>query len=208
MIQSRREFLKNVGKGAVAASVASVIPMSAMAEAPAAHPYPYYKLDPEKVADCAYKRFSELGGCCVGVVAGLVESLAAAGGEPFASFPVKMFQNGAAGYGQNSLCGCLGGAAAVIGLVCEAADSKAVLKEVMDWYKTSTLPTYDRGTAPAIAQVVPGSVNCADSLLKFFEAAPSVNYDMSNPDRINRCRCLTADVARKTAEALNAHFGV
>ena len=205
MIQSRREFLKNVGKVAVAASVASVIPMSAMAEAPAAHPYTYYKLDPEKVADCAYKRFSELGGCCVGVVAGLVESLAAVNPD-FAQFPIKMFQNGAAGYGQNSLCGCLGGAAAVIGLVCEAADSKACLKEVMDWYKTSTLPTYDRGSAPAVAQVVPGSPNCADSLLQFFQAAPQINYEMGNPDRINRCACLTADVARKTAEVLNAKF--
>ena len=207
MIQSRRDFLKNVGKVAVAASVASVIPMSAMAEAPAVHPYTYAKLDPEKVADCAYKRFSELGGCCVGVVAGLVESLAEVN-PAFAQFPVKMFQNGAAGYGQNSLCGCLGGAAAVIGMVCESADSKACLKEVIEWYKTSNLPTYDRGSAPAVAQVVPGSANCADSLLQFFQAAPQINYDMSNPDRINRCACLTADVARKTAEVLNAKFGV
>ena len=206
MMQSRREFLKNVGNVAVAASVATANPMSVMAEAPV-HPYAYAKLDPEKVADCAYKRFSELGGCCVGVVAGLVESLAAVNPD-FAQFPVKMFQNGAAGYGQNSLCGCLGGAAAVIGLVCESADSKACLKEVMDWYKTSTLPTYDRGSAPAVAQVVPGSPNCADSLLQFFTAAPQINYDKSNPDRINRCACLTADVARKTAEVLNAKFGV
>ena len=205
MIQSRRDFLKTAGKVAVAASVASVVPMSAMAETPA-HPYVYAKLDPEKVADCAYKRFSELGGCCVGVVAGLVDCLAEIY-PAYAQFPVKMFQNGAAGYGQNSLCGCLGGAAAVIGMVCEAADSKACLKEVMDWYKTSTLPTYDRGSAPAVAQVVPGSPNCADSLLQFFQAAPQINYDMSNPDRINRCACLTADVARKTAQVLNAKFG-
>ena len=206
MMQSRREFLKNVGKVAVAASVATAIPMSVMAEAPV-HPYAYAKLDPEAVADLAYKRFSELGGCCVGVVAGLVESLAAVNPD-FAQFPVKMFQNGAAGYGQNSLCGCLGGAAAVIGLVCESADSKACLKEVIEWYKTSTLPTYDRGSAPAVAQVVPGSANCADSLLQFFQAAPQINYEMGNPDRINRCACLTADVARKTAEVLNAKFGV
>lgn len=207
MLQSRREFLKSVGKVAVAASVASVIPMSAMAEE-AAHPYTYAKIDPEAAADRAYARFSELGGCCVGVVAGLVDCLAEAVGAPYTSFPVKMFQNGAAGYGQNSLCGCLGGAAAVIGLVCEAADSKACLKEVMDWYKTSTLPAYDRSSAPAVAQVVPGSPNCADSLLQFFTAAPQINYDMSHPDRINRCACLTADVARKTAEVLNAKFGV
>ena len=208
MIQSRRDFLKNAGKLAVAASVASVLPMSAMAEDAVEHPYTYAKIDPEVAADRAYARFSELGGCCVGVVAGIVDCLAEAVGAPYTNFPVKMFQNGAAGYGQNSLCGCLGGAAAAIGLVCPAADSKAVLKEVMTWYKTSELPTYDRGSAPAIAKVVPGSVNCADSLMQFFTAAPEVNYDMSHPDRINRCACLTADVARKTAEALNAHFGV
>ena len=207
MIQSRRDFLKTAGKVAVAASVATAIPMTMVAEEAPVHPYTYAKLDPEAVADLAYKRFSELGGCCVGVVAGLVESLAEAN-PAFAQFPVKMFQNGAAGYGQNSLCGCLGGAAAVIGLVCESADSKACLKEVMEWYKTSSLPTYDRGSAPAVAQVVPGSPNCADSLLQFFQAAPQINYDMSNPDRINRCACLTADVARKTAEVLNAKFGV
>ena len=206
MMQSRRDFLKNVGKVAVAASVASALPLGAMAEEAAAHPYTYVQLDPEAVADRAYARFSELGGCCVGVVAGVVDCLAEAVGTPYTTFPVKMFQNGAAGYGQNSLCGCLGGAAAVIGLVCEAADSKACLKEIMDWYKTSTLPTYDRGSAPAVAQVVPGSTECRDSLMQFFTAAPQINYDMSHPDRINRCACLTADVARKTVEVLNAHF--
>ena len=204
MLQSRREFLKSVGKVAVAASVASVIPMSAMAEE-AAHPYTYAKIDPEAAADRAYARFSELGGCCVGVVAGLVDCLAEAVGAPYTSFPVKMFQNGAAGYGQNSLCGCLGGAAAVIGLVCEAADSKACLKEVMDWYKTSTLPAFERDDK-VLAQVVPGSVNCVDSVGKFFQATGIT--DMGNPDRIHRCALLTADVAKKAAEMLNAHFGV
>ena len=208
MMQSRRDFLKNVGKVAVAASVASALPLGAMAEQTAEHPYPYVKLDPEKVADRAYVRFSELGGCAAGVVAGVVESLAEEVGAPYTTFPVKMFQNGAAGYGQNSLCGCLGGAAAAIGLVCETADSRACLKEVMDWYKTSTLPTYDRGSAPAVAQVVPGSTECRDSLMEFFKAVPEINYDMKHPDRINRCACLTADVARKTVEVLNAKFGV
>ena len=204
MMQSRREFLKNVGKVAVAASVASAIPMSVMAEAPV-HPYAYAKLDPEAVADLAYKRFSELGGCCVGVVAGLVESLAATVGAPYTEFPVKMFQNGAAGYGQNSLCGCLGGAAGAIGLVCDKATSSALLKELMAWYKETNLPMYDRGEK-ALAQVVPGSVNCIDSLSKFF-AASGVS-SMSDPGRIVRCSCLAADVAKKTVELLNAHYGV
>ena len=205
--ESRREFLLNSGKVlGGAALLSAVAPLTkVVAEESYEHPYTYAKLDPEAVADLAYARFSELGGCCVGVVAAIVESLAATVGAPYTAFPVKMFQNGAAGYGINSLCGCLGGAAAVIGLVCPSADSKALLKEVVDWYKTSELPNYDRGT-PAIAKVVPGSPNCADSLGVFFQATGI--YDMSNPDRINRCRCLTADVARKTAVVLNAHFGV
>ena len=41
MMQSRRDFLKNVGKVAVAASVASALPLGAMAEQTAEHPYPY-----------------------------------------------------------------------------------------------------------------------------------------------------------------------
>ena len=208
--ETRREFLVNAGKIALGAAALSVVsPVAAVVAETAEHPYTYAKIDPELAADRAYARFSELGGCCVGVVAGIVDCLAEAVGAPFTTFPVQMFQNGAAGYGQNSLCGCLGGASAVIGLVAPtAADSKAILKEVMTWYKESTLPTYDRGSAPAIAQVVPGSVNCVDSVMKFFEAAPSVEYSMSHPDRINRCACLTADVARKTAEALNAFFGL
>ena len=207
MIQSRRDFLKNAGKVAVAASVATVLPMGALAEK-AEHPFTWSHLDPEATADRAYASFTSMGGCCIAVADAIIGQLADTVGAPFDGIPVKMFQNGAAGYGQNSLCGCLGGAAAAIGLVCEAADSKACLKEVMDWYKTSTLPTYDRGSAPAVAQVVPGSTECRDSLMEFFKAVPEINYDMKHPDRINRCACLTADVARKTVEVLNAKFGV
>ncbi len=197
MIQSRRDFLKNAGKLAVAASVASVIPMSAMAEAPA-HPYTYTKLDPDATAKLAYESFSAMGGCCIGVANGIISQL-----NP--EFPVQMFGNGAAGYGANSLCGCLGGAAAAFGLYCTAADSKALLKEIMTWYKESSLPMYEADD-PVVAQVVPGSVNCADSVGKLFQATDI--REMSDPRRIHRCALLTADVAKKAVELLNAHYGV
>ena len=134
MIQSRREFLKNAGKVAVAASVASVLPMSAMAEKPA-HPFTYVHLDPEATADRAYASFSALGGCCIGVADALIGQLADVVGAPFDGVPVQMFANGAAGYTANSLCGCIGGAAAAFGLVCDAATSKELLKQLMAWYK-------------------------------------------------------------------------
>ena len=204
MIQTRRDFLKNVGKIAVATSVASAIPVSVFAEK-AEHPFTYSHLDPDAAADRAYASFSALGGCCIGVADAIIGQLADDVGAPFDGIPVKMFQNGAAGYGVNSLCGCLGGAAACIGLVCEGDDSKAILAELMKWYKESELPTYAGGT-PAIASVVPGSVNCIDSLGKFFAATGITS--MSDPDRINRCACLAADTAKKTVELLNAHFGV
>ena len=198
MIQSRRDFLKNAGKIAVAASVASVIPMSAMAEDKPTHPYTYTKLDPEATANIAYESFSAMGGCCIGVANALI-------GQQYPDFPVQMFANGAAGYTANSLCGCIGGAAAAFGLYCSAADSKALLKEIMTWYKESTLPVFERDDK-VVAQVVPGSVNCADSLGQFFRASGIT--EMSDPNRIHRCALLTADVAKKAAEMLNAHFGV
>ena len=204
MLQSRRDFLKNVGKVAVAASVASAIPMSAMAEKPV-HPFTYVHLDPEKAADRAYAAFTQLGGCCVSVADAIIGELADQVGAPFDGIPVQIWTNGGAGYGQNSLCGCLGGAAGAIGLVCDKATSSAMLKELCTWYKETNLPVYDRGEK-ALAQVVPGSVNCIDSLGKFF-AASGVS-SMSDPGRIVRCSCLAADVAKKTVELLNAHYGV
>ena len=205
MIQSRRDFLKNVGKVAVAASVASALPISGLAQKPA-HPFTYVHLDPEATADRAYNSFMQMGGCAIGVVDGIIGQLADTVGAPYDGIPVEMFRNGAEGYGAHSLCGCLGGAAACIGLVCDAATSRELLTELQNWYKTTELPNYDRSTEPVVATVVPGSVNCIDSLGKFFQAAGIT--DMKDPVRINRCASLAASTARKAVELLNAHFGV
>ena len=204
MIQSRRDFLKNAGKIAVAASVASALPMSVVAEK-AEHPFKYVHLDPDATADRAYAAFTQVGGCCASVAEAIIGQLAEVVGAPFDGVPIQMFTNGGAGYGQSSLCGCIGGAAGAIGLVCDKATSSALLKELCTWYKETNLPTYDRGEK-ALAMVVPGSVNCIDSLSKFF-AASGVS-SMSDPGRIVRCSCLAADVAKKAVELLNAHFGV
>ena len=204
MIQSRRDFLKNAGKIAVAASVASALPLGAVAEK-AQHPFTYVHLDPDATADRAYAAFTQLGGCCVSVADAIIGQLADVVGAPFDGIPVQMFTNGGAGYGQSSLCGCIGGAAACIGLVCDKATSSAILKELCAWYRESNLPMYDK-QEKALAQVVPGSVNCADSVGKLFQATDI--REMSDPRRIHRCALLTADVAKKAAELLNAHYGV
>ena len=70
--------------------------------------------------------------------ADIICQLADVVGAPFDGIPVKMFTNGGAGYGQSSLCGCIGGAAACIGLVCAPADSSASVRaSLKPWVASS-----------------------------------------------------------------------
>ena len=95
-----------------------------------------------------------------------------------------MFANGKEGYTCGTLCGALGGAVAMIGLVCASADSRQLTKDLFAWYCSTNLPIYQPEAAAPVQTVAP-SVNCIDSITKF----------------------LSGDVARRTVELLNAHFG-
>ena len=211
MKESRRDFLK---KSSMLVGTAAVLGTSMIgcAQEPEvviqepeipAHPWPYVELDPAAVEKLAYENFAG-GGCCYSVASALLQTLSEKVGYPYNVIPEEMFLNGAAGYGQGTLCGALGGAFAVVGLVCGGADSKAVIKELSAWYGKTSFPLYQpEGEAPA--HTVSGSVNCSDSVTKFMAAANIA--EMSDPVRITRCKSLSADVARKTVELLNVHFG-
>jgi len=211
MKESRRDFLK---KSSMLVGTAAVLgtSMVACSQEPQviekepdipAHPWPYVELDPAAVEKLAYENFAG-GGCCYSVASALLQTLSEKVGYPYNVIPEEMFLNGAAGYGQGTLCGALGGAFAVVGLVCGGADSKAVIKELSSWYGKTSFPLYQpEGEAPA--HTVSGSVNCSDSVTKFMAAANIA--EMSDPVRITRCKSLSADVARKTVELLNIHFG-
>ena len=56
-------------------------------------------------------------GCCYGVAKALLTQLADKVGYPFTVIPAEMFANGKEGYQASSLCGAMGGALGVIGLV-------------------------------------------------------------------------------------------
>ena len=210
MKESRRDFLK---KSSMLVGTAAVLGTSMIgcAQEPEvviqepeipAHPWPYVELDPAAVEKLAYENFAG-GGCCYSVASALLQTLSEKVGYPYNVVPEEMFLNGAAGYGQGTLCGALGGAFAVVGLVCGGADSKAVIKELSTWYGKTSFPLYQpEGEAPA--HTVSGSVNCSDSVTKFMAAANIA--EMSDPVRITRCKSLSADVARKTVELLNVHL--
>ena len=81
-----------------------------------------------------------------------------------------MFANGKEGYTCGSLCGALGGAVAMIGLVCASADSRQLTKDLFAWYCSTNLPIYQPEAAAPVQTVAP-SVNCIDSITKFMTAA-------------------------------------
>jgi len=203
-MQSRRDFLKNAGKLAVAASVASVLPMSAVAQETeaVAHPYPYKELDPASAEKIAYEGYFE-NGCCFGVAKGLLTELSSKVGYPYTVFSPAIFANGKEGYTCGTLCGALGGAVSVIGMCCAPEDARKVTADLIKWYTSTALPIY-QPEAECPTQTVSPSANCVDSITTFMTAA---NVERADPIRMRRCGGISGDVARKTVDLLNIHFG-
>ena len=207
--QTRREFLRAVGKGMMGAAVMTAVPSMltpALAEGESidapAWPWTWQKLDKKKVQERTYKSFSTHGGCCAAVVAGIVEELAENYGYPYNQINAKMFANGGGGYGAQTLCGSLGGACAVLGLFCEAKRSGALRNEVYAWYKAHEFPQYQ----PEIPSIltVSNSIQCADSVGNWMKAT---GCEFGSPERIARCAGVSAEVAVKVVELLNIEYG-
>ena len=206
MFETRREFLKkSVAMLGGAALLGSMPFAGAMAEtqpeAPA-HPFPYAELDLDAVEKIAYEGYFE-NGCCYGVAKGLLTELCNKVGFPYTMIPPEMFANGKEGYTAGTLCGALGGAAGVIGLCCAPDDARKITKELFAWYTSTPLPIYQpEGDAPV--QTISTTVNCVDSVSNFMTAA---DVERADPIRKRRCGGVSGDVARKTAELLNIHYG-
>ena len=207
--QTRREFLRLAGKGVVGCAALAAVPAmmqpakaESAVEAPV-YPWVYVQPDRDAVQKHAYECFYSDGGCCAGVVGGILDTMAEQnGGYPYNQIPAKMFGNGAGGYGAATLCGSLGGACAVIGLFCDVQDARALRDELYAWYKTYAFPAYQ----PEMESIttVANSILCADSVGTYMAAT---GYAMSDPGRLARCAGVTADVAVKAIELLNVHFG-
>ncbi len=217
-IESRRDFLKKssilLGSAALFGTTAmlsgcskaidSEIPNNsevANTEIPT-HPYIYKELNADNAEKIAYEGYFE-NGCCYGVAKGLLTELGDKVGYPYTVIPPEMFANGKEGYGVGSLCGALGGAVGVIGLCCAPDDSRKIVSELFKWYCNTELPIYEpEGTSGV--KTVANSVNCDISVTKYMETA---NVERKDPIRKRRCGGLSGDVARKTIELLNIHYG-
>ncbi len=226
-LYSRKEILKITGKSIAGVALATTIPTfltgctssNANAELPskevinytymeaskdaAPYPYPYQKLDFATTVERGHAGYYNIGNCCRGAADAIIGALADNTGYPFNQIPINMFRVGGTGYGVGSLCGALGGAVAAIGLVCEPDDAHEITQELFKWYTSTALPIYQPDIKLDTSQAP--TVNCMDSVGKFMEVS---GYSMDDPERKERCACLTGDVAGKTVELLNAHFGL
>ncbi len=205
--QSRREFLRTAGKGMLGAAALSAVPsvftpaIAEGTEAPA-WPWTWQKIDKQKVLERTYTSFSQVGGCCAAVVAGILGELADAYGYPYNQINAKMFANGGGGYGRQTLCGSLGGACAVLGLFCESKRSGALRNELYTWYENHEFPGYQ----PEFTSVytVSNSIQCSESVGNWMKAS---GFEFGSPERIARCAGVSAEVAVKVVELLNIEYG-
>ncbi len=204
---SRRDFLRTLGKGAVGAAALTAIPAVVSAEDKApeapAWPWAWQPLDKEEVKAKVFENFGKNGGCGAAVSSGIIDLLAEKYGYPYNQIPPKMFAHAAGGYGRQNLCGALGGAFAVLGLVTD--NPGPIRGELYSWYEQTAFPIYVPAGDPEHAvHTVAGSELCKDSVGNFMAAT---GLTMGDPARVYRCKCLSADVAAKTVELLNIHFG-
>ncbi|MCE5268355.1 MAG: C-GCAxxG-C-C family protein [Planctomycetaceae bacterium] len=133
-------------------------------------------------------------------------TMAAEHGEPYSSFPLHMMQYGAGGVGGwGSLCGALNGGAAVIGLFEQDKQRREnLIAQLFSWYETTVLPSYrpTKDSEP-IPKSAAGSVLCHASVGKWCKLSGN---EIGSQEMKDRCHRLTADVAAKTAELLNANL--
>ncbi len=165
-------------------------------------PWPYVKLDPQAVAERAYKGFLS-GHCMYGSFFGIVGELAEEKGAPYNGFPFAMLTIGAGGMADwASLCGALNGSALAISLL--SSDPKPIVDDLFNWYQSEPLPDYHPVQTPRVeitTRSVAHSILCHASVSRWCAQAKVTSFSL---DRDERCAWLTAACAKKTVELLNA----
>lgn len=206
---TRRKALCTLGMTATAGllggSAAGAQAVEAAKEpAPQATAWKYATVEPAAAAAEAYRLYPD-GSCMYGLFAGVLNVLAQKQPEPFRAFPCYMMKYGAGGVGHwGSLCGALNGAAALLGLFeTDKKRREGLINELFSWYEKTKLPQYKPADAAACDQSVSKSILCHVSVRHWCDAAGA---ESESPERKERCRRLTADVAAKTVELLNANL--
>jgi len=168
-------------------------------------PWGYSPLDPEKVAERGYAGYYP-NQCCYGAFESIIGSLAEAKGAPYNTFPVDMMKVGEGGMnGWASLCGALNGAAMAMSVLLPDKERKALVDELFTWYEQAELPGWKPKVAKNPTKDVTNrsnSILCHASVGKWCEKAGVNSF---SKERSERCARVTAAVAKKAVELMNAH---
>lgn len=214
MKNHRRNFLKNsilIGSGIVFGCLTSSAGQSEneppKLKSNASNQWQYVRLDPAVVAAEAYRQYPN-GACMYGVFAGIMKVMATEQSESLPSFPIHMMKYGEGGVGSwGSLCGALNGGAAIFGLFEQNKQRRQnLIAQLFSWYETTELPAYQPKTAQdstEFPKTIAGSVLCHVSAGKWCKESGN---EVGGKEMNERCRRLTAQVAAKTVELLNANL--
>lgn len=213
-MKTRREALEILGLATGSLMLGSLVTGQARAGAEKiapngalSYPWPYQKLDPVACAERSYQAFYEENRHCMyGSFKGIVGSYAELKGAPYTEFPYKMMTIGGGGGGDwATLCGALNGAMLAVSLL--SKNPKPVVDELFSWYQEERLPDYrPAGAKEAVVTSVSKSPLCHASVSRWCKVAKVKAFSDA---REERCAQLTAAVAKKTVELLNAqHEGV
>jgi len=125
-----------------------------------------------------------------------------------AAVPIEMMTYGRGGLGgSGGLCGALNGAAAAIGLYCPSHEQGALVRTLVRWFQSESLPVFvspDSDPSHLTPPSVSASSDCHVSLAQWKEAAGG---GVTRDQRSERCRRLSADAAAKAVELLNGLVG-
>jgi len=165
-------------------------------------------LDQKDIGTTAYKGYDYKGyGCSFGVFYGIIGLMGEIYGKPYSDFPFTMMEVGKGGISnQGTICGALLGGASALSLFWGRKERDPMTEQLFRWYETQTLPIYKpEGKSIYFEGDLPGtqsdSVLCHISVGKWTYAS---GFSEKSEQRSERCARITADVALKTWEIIQA----
>ncbi len=205
---SRRQLITGAGKVAAGLAVASAAGLGIVSGAEAmkghkhaGYPWPYKKLDPDKVAAVAYENWYKHY-CSYAVASAILGGLQEKVGEPYTSLPLEAFRwahGGGVGWG--TMCGTLVGAGMATAFAA-GKEGEKIINDVIAYYADTELPIFK----PAKPKSTFKSVSKSDSPLCHISVGRWMKKEgvkFFTPQRKERCARLSADVAIKTVKLLN-----
>ncbi|MBN2291604.1 MAG: C_GCAxxG_C_C family protein [Pirellulales bacterium] len=164
----------------------------------------YVPLSPQDVSRRAYEIYPD-GSCMYAMIRSIVEAVAKKDTTAVPHVPFDMFKYGHGGVGgYGAICGTCNGGAAVIGLFHQNKKVRDnMITQLFRWYELTELPHFiPPGTEGKVfPKAKAESILCHVSIDSWCEEA---DEDQLSKKRKDRCRRMSADMAGKVVELLNA----